>query len=684
MGADVKKAKKDSEMLDMAEYFAIIKPRPKIGAFLNEEKGVEMKTNSLAKALALSSSFAALVAGCGSPNYELSEHHITDEQVAEEEPVSVENIPQLVRRSPTLPALELSEGAETFSVVVTKVDVQELLFALARDAGVDMDIDSRVGGIVSISAIDETLDSILERIAIQIDIRVEVHGDSITVLPDEPFFKQYVLDYVNLDRTGSSSASIQGNLAGGAGGTSSASVSNTGDNNFWAALEDSLDELLDVEITEGEDSSDERVSAGEERETRLDAEESTYTIHRPTGVILVYANGKQHKQVQELLDRIGEIAGRQVLLEATVVEVVLNNRYQQGIDWSYLNKKFGLTQSTGFGGTNGLPGPVGAIVGQVLQSQSRVFNFDHTLTGQALTDARNAAQLAASQYAAGNRGEGVPEIEDISVGEDNVVGYSVTREAYTTDRPNAGTLIPHRSPEDGNFLTGTFRSGDLTAAVDLLERFGDAKVISSPRVSTLNNQPALLQVVDNLVYFRVEVEEEIDEDADTVTREITVEEEIIPIGFSMNVMPQISRDGIVMLNLKPSVTRVVDRVEVPNPRGASSVRTFIPIVRVRELESVMALRDGEVAVLGGLLEDRTADINSNVPGLGKLPGIGTLFEHKNEQTFKSEWVVFIRARIVKNPSLFGDYSEYRNLLPDTDFLRRKEGNTLFPPPQIGQ
>ena len=643
-----------------------------------------MKTNSLAKALALSSSFAALVAGCGSPNYELSEHHITDEQVAEEEPVSVENIPQLVRRSPTLPALELSEGAETFSVVVTKVDVQELLFALARDAGVDMDIDSRVGGIVSISAIDETLDSILERIAIQIDIRVETHGDSITVLPDEPFFKQYVLDYVNLERTGSSSASIQGNLAGGAGGTSSASVSNTGDNNFWAALEDSLDELLDVEITEGEDSSDERVSAGEERETRLDAEESTYTIHRPTGVILVYANGKQHKQVQELLDRIGEIAGRQVLLEATVVEVVLNNRYQQGIDWSYLNKKFGITQSPGGGALSQLPGPIGTIVGQVLQTQSRTFSFDESVEG-----AQDAARLAAAEYAAGGRGEDVADIENVEVG-DTTVGYAVTREVFADSTNqgargpfNTGTLIPNRAPEN-NFLTATFRSGDLTAAVDLLERFGDAKVISSPRVSTLNNQPALLQVVDNEIFFRVEVNEETDEETNQVTREFTVEEETIAIGFSMNVMPQISRDGIVMLNLKPSVTRVIGRAIAPNPSGVNGVQTTIPIVRVRELESVMALRDGEVAVLGGLLEDRTADDNRNIPGLGKLPGIGALFEHKNEATFKSEWVVFIRAKIIKNPSLFGDYSEYRNLLPDTDFLRRKEGNTLFPPPQIGQ
>ena len=678
-------------MLDMAEYFAIIKPRPKIGAFLNEEKGVEMKTNSLAKALALSSSFVALVAGCGSPNYELSEHHITDEQVAEEEPVSVENIPQLVRRSPTLPALELSEGAETFSVVVTKVDVQELLFALARDAGVDMDIDSRVGGIVSISAIDETLDSILERIAIQIDIRVEVHGDSITVLPDEPFFKQYVLDYVNLERTGSSSASIQGNLAGGAGGTSSASVSNTGDNNFWAALEDSLDELLDVEITEGEDSSDERVSAGEERETRLDAEESTYTIHRPTGVILVYANGKQHKQVQELLDRIGEIAGRQVLLEATVVEVVLNNAYQQGIDWSYLSNKFGITQSPGGGALSRLPGPIGTIVGQVLQTQSQVFNIiDADGDGTFSDSETRAARVRAAQYAAGGRGEDEAEIEDLVVGESDVFGYSVTRQVFADSVNqgargpfNTGTLIPNRAPED-NFLTATFRSGDLTAAVDLLERFGDAKVISSPRVSTLNNQPALLQVVDNEIFFRVEVNEETDEETNQVTREFTVEEETIAIGFSMNVMPQISRDGIVMLNLKPSVTRVIGRAIAPNPSGVNGVQTTIPIVRVRELESVMALRDGEVAVLGGLLEDRTADDNRNIPGLGKLPGIGTLFEHKNERTFKSEWVVFIRAKIVKNPSLFGDYSEYRNLLPDTDFLRRKEGNTLFPPPQIGQ
>ena len=85
--------------------------------------------------------------GCGSPNYSPSEMHLTYEEVKSEKPVAVESIPSLVKTSPALPALGNLEEAETYDVVVTKVPVRDLLFALARDSGVNMDVDARVGGV---------------------------------------------------------------------------------------------------------------------------------------------------------------------------------------------------------------------------------------------------------------------------------------------------------------------------------------------------------------------------------------------------------------------------------------------------------------------------------------------------------------------------------------------------------
>ena len=124
-------------------------------------------------------------------------------------------------------------------------------------------------------------------------------------------------------------------------------------------------------------------------------------------------------------------------------------------------------------------------------------------------------------------------------------------------------------------------------------------------------------------------------------RSYTVEENTVDVGFVMNVFPNISDDGEIILNLKPSVTRVLDYRTVPSPSlpggvtSGTSTQNVVPITRIRELESLISLRDGEVAVMGGLLEDRTGDNSSSVPGISKLPGVGTLFEKKEQKTYKN-------------------------------------------------
>ena len=313
-----------------------------------------MKTTKMRR-LAVSSSLSVFLAGCGAPNYGPSQMHINAEEESVKAPKSPRDLPQLVRTSPTAPLFHDAPGSETFDVVVTNVPVRDLLFALARDAGVNMDVDSRVGGIVSISALDQTLEAILDRISRQVEIRVERVGETLIVKPDEAYHQKYQIDFVNISRTYSSSAT-----GGGVGNTGSSSVSNTSGNNFWQSLESGVAAILSISGEEGDSVFEEtenadRLNAAQDSESLATGEfgEYYYNLNRDTGLLLVFAPERLQHEIREYLDVVTSIAKRQVLLEATVVEVILSNQYKQGIDWSFFNSL----------ATNGLALYQGANVG---------------------------------------------------------------------------------------------------------------------------------------------------------------------------------------------------------------------------------------------------------------------------------------------------------------------------------
>src|SRR6185369_6153870 len=201
-------------------------------------------------------------------------------------------------------------------------------------------------------------------------------------------------------------------------------------------------------------------------------EAASVIANRETGVISVRATGRQHERVQEFLDRVLANAKRQVLIEATIVEVTLNNQYQQGIQWSILRR-----------------GPAG---------------------------------LSLTQAPAG----------------------TATQSAVNSQALTIGLLDPAN------------RLGSISATITLLDSFGDVKVLSSPKMSVLNNQTALLKVVDNNVYFTITANTTQGSTGVAVTT-FTTTPNVIPTGIVMNVTPQISDDDTVILNVKPSVTRVV-------------------------------------------------------------------------------------------------------------------------------
>ena len=202
----------------------------------------------------------------------------------------------------------------------------------------------------------------------------------------------------------------------------------------------------------------------------------------------------------------------------------------------------------------------------------------------------------------------------------------------------------------------------LSAAVELLEEFGDVRVLSSPQIMALNNQSAILKVVDNVVYFEVEQESNVTQGVAANTFETVVK--TVPVGIVMTITPHIKANDSIILNIRPSISRINRFVNDPNP--ALSITSPVPEIRVREMESMLQLQNGEIAVMGGLMQDDNRSNDNAIPGLSRVPLLGNAFKMALREYEKTELVIFLRPLIVRNPSLDGDFSSYRQFFPGED------------------
>ena len=585
--------------------------------------------------IALSGALALSLAGCGARPLAKPDAHIQSEAR------STAAIPAPVRGVPMPPPPEARENEIRYSVVVVNQPVRDVLLAMARETKVNFDIHPGVEGTVNLNAIDQTLRQILTRIAKQADIRWESDGTTITVMPDTPFLRNYRVDYVNMSRdvtesVGIATQVISGQVGGqtstGGNNNSTLTIASTARNRFWETLEKNLKDLLrktDKLLPEGSSETfvQNRGNTGsattqtrsatsarrtttaagsaagtvttpgesqssqnnETIESRLTFREAAAVIVNPeTGIVSVRATSRQHEKVQEFLDQVTGSSKRQVVIEATIVEVMLDDNYQSGVDWSAV-------------GLNGL--------------------------GYTIRQAYNPPDLSQTP---------------------NTLNTSFFSIGY--NNPNAAA------------------GGSITSTVKLLDSFGKTRVLSSPKLMVLNNQTAVLKVVDNRVYFTIK--------ADTVTNQttatttFTTTQNVVPVGFIMNVTPQISDADQVTLSVRPTVTRIIGNVADPNPTlAAANVVSLVPITQTREMESVLKVSSGQTAILGGLMLDSFEGRTNGLPIASRVPFLGDLVSQRNDQSRKSELVIFIRPVVIRDASIDTDLSAYRRYLPDTDFFR---------------
>jgi MSHA type pilus biogenesis protein MshL len=487
------------------------------------------------------------------------------------------SIPSIVNsRKPILPRL-YSKPKSNYSLTAANVPVAELLFQIAKDAGKQIDIYSGLKGRATINALNQPLDRILDRLSDQSGFIYVMQGNTIVIKPDFPEWRNYNVDYVNINKTSEDKIQMKMNVSAGGTSTSagtagsSTTVSVKSEHNFWKRLESNIALLAQLdpysaitpppEVTSGKSSAP--------VVTKNTGMSQNTVINPEAGVISVYTTNKKHKAIKKYITDVTTRAQRQVLIEATVVEVKLNDKYQAGIDWSM------------FGGLG-----------------------------------------------------------------------------FTSD--GAFTAISAAT---------TTESSNILNQLSFLKTFGDSKVLSSPKIMAINNQTALLKVVNNLVYFTVDVNTTLATTTAPATSTYETEIHTVPVGFTMSVTPFVSENGDVTLNVRPTISRQVDEIEDPNPAlAAENISSIIPIVQEKEMSSVLRLKDRQTAIIGGLIEDQNKQSRIGLPWLSDIPVVGDIFSQREDETIKTELVIFIRPIIIKNPDVDnGDLQQVGRFLNTSNY-----------------
>ncbi len=532
------------------------------------------------------------------------------------------NIPDFQAVVSTPSELKLPSPLVTVSVNQT-VSLRDLMFELAHQADVDIELDPQIRGSIIFTAREKPFDQVIDRICEMSGLRYRYANEVLRIELDRPYVKTYMVDYIGSTRKSSGTISTEISLSsaagdtteGGGGSGSSSSISSNLDGDLWAELSDGLDQILTASDTyvslattadpvarpvnplsqpQPYDPNDPQSVPpplpGDPRVAPLPPSRSptlnistppaeplvpnapaTFAITKQSGIVTVFASERQQKQVKNFLDEFRRRATTQILIEARVLQVDLADEFATGIDWGSLN----------------------------------------------------------------------------------LTGLSVFSGSFP---------MPSITPTPSSTFTGVLNPGsDVSVAVQAISRFGTVRALSSPRVTVLNNQPAIVNVAQNNVYFDFDVQ--ITQATVDLPAQITIDSEQkgIPEGVLMSVVPTANPDtGEILLTVRPSVSSIESFVSDPtiplslafnglDPTDAPPNQ--IPEVSVQEIDSVLRMQSGQTMVMGGLMRDSNAVETQGVPVLSEIPIFGKAFSSHQDNVRKSELVIFIRAVIVPNSNV---------------------------------
>ena len=373
--------------------------------------------------------------------------------------------------------------------------------------------------------------------------RFQIQGNRLLIEPDVPYLSTYSVQFLSHTRKSENRISVSTDVFSP---LESKKAADNGSNSilmgnsvvdFWTELEQNLKMIL---------------GASEKGPP-------SYTLHKQGGLIMILGTSKQHQEICEYLKKLKQNTTAQVLIEAKIIEVALNDSYKTGINWNHFGKSLQLTV------------PFGPL------------NPAH-LTSEVFTFAVNAEKFA--------------------------------------------------------------------SVLSLVQKFGTVRTLSNPRITVMNNQPAMLKVATNEVFFHLEFERLFQAEGKPDVENISSNPMTVPIGLVLVVQPSVNlQTGEITLILRPTISRVQKKVDDPAVaiKSQQMVQSSVPVVQVREMDSVLKMKSGQVLVMGGLMEDRTSCESDALPGIEAIPLLGDFVKGKEDERQVTELVIFLIAHIIEDP-----------------------------------
>ncbi|WP_116473306.1 pilus (MSHA type) biogenesis protein MshL [Zobellella maritima] len=449
-----------------------------------------------------------------------------------------------------------------FDIAASEVDARVFFTALGAEQDISIAVHPEVDGTISLNLRQVTLPEVLDALSGLYGYGVQKKGPIYQIFPSGVRTRTFNVNYLMLSREGLSQTAISGSSLSSSdndGDNSGTRINTSANSDFWKDLESALSRLLG------------------------DKEGRAVVTNPQSGLISVRAAPDELVLVEDFLTRAERQLKRQVVLEARIIEVELNDGYEQGIDWSNLTAGSSASRS---------PDPL-------------------VTADSALSYPTGTLQL----------------------------------------NPLAKLL--------GGGVVFNITDGNFNAVVNLLQTQGEVNTLSNPRVTASNNQKAVIKVGTD-EYFVTDFSVTTTTGTSTTT---TPEIELTPFfsGISLDVTPQITDDNRVLLHVHPSVSQVEDSTKTIN-FGSDVISLPLARSSIRESDTVVEARSGELIIIGGLMQETESEQNSGVPLLSDIPVLGNLFKNRKLATKKSELVIMLRPVVVNENTWQSELQRSRELL----------------------
>ncbi|MGL1956521.1 MAG: pilus (MSHA type) biogenesis protein MshL [Colwellia sp.] len=534
-----------------------------------------------------------VLAGCQTPHKEPTEYKEALDVAINEtqrfnQPKPLTQVPNSVQQEIMQQNIKQAKQAKQgllaekrLEIAAASVDAKDFFTAIVKGSPYSIAIHPEVSGSISLNLTDVTLFEVFDVIQELYGFEIRRDKRVIQVYPAGIRTETIALNYLFLKRFGSSSTSINSggvsendpNSGNGGNNNNSSGGSRNNNSNGNSGNNNSQSESSGIKIyTENE--SDFWTELKETLTTFVGTENGRSVIISPSaGLVTVRGLPSEIGAVRKFINDTETHLHRQVIIEAKIMEVTLNDQFQQGVRWDEVLGSIGDT------------------------------NFTFETTGSAAA---------------------------------NVISSAL-----------------------GGATSLSFSGTDFSGVIDLLQTQGNVQVLSSPRITATNNQKAVIKV-GNDEYFVTEVSSTTTTGtATTTTPEIT----LTPFfsGIALDVTPQISENGDVILHVHPSVTLT----EEQNKTIVIGNDTLIlPLAQssVRESDTIIKAKSGEIVVIGGLIETRKVDQESKTPLLGDIPLLGQLFKSKSELTQKRELIIMLKPVVIGQNTWKTQLQNARSLL----------------------